>query len=159
VPCQEHPFDPAIGQVANGTRTIPMRHLPAVDVVRVRTTPRLVQNGQMSEPSRSLVVDVLYFEVCPNYTGAGALAERVSNELGIDAQVRLQQISDPEAAIRARFLGSSTIRVNGHDIEPDADRRDDYVHACRLYPGEHGLRGLPDEDWLRQALIAAQARP
>jgi hypothetical protein len=27
------------------------------------------------------------------------------------------------------------------------------------YRGEHGLRGLPDEDWLRQALIAAQARP
>ena len=60
----------------------------------------------MSEPSRSLIVDVLYFEGCPNYPGAGALAERVGNELGIDPQVRLQQVSGPEAAIRARFLGA-----------------------------------------------------
>lgn len=116
-------------------------------------------NSTNDQPPVRPVVDVLYFEGCPNYTGAAALAERVSAELGIEAQVRLQQISDPEAAIRARFLGSPTIRVNGHDIEPDADRRDGYVHACRLYQGGHGLRGLPDEDWLRQALIAAQARP
>ena len=51
------------------------------------------------------------------------------------------------------------IRVNGRDTEPDADRRDGYVHACRRYQDGHGLRGLPDGDRLRQALIAAQARP
>jgi hypothetical protein len=113
----------------------------------------------MSEPSRSLVVDVLYFEGCPNYPGAAALAERVSAELGIDTQVRLLRISGPEAAIRARFLGSPVIRVNGRDIEPDADRGDGYVPACRRYQGGHGLCGLPDGDWLCQALLAAQARP
>jgi hypothetical protein len=63
------------------------------------------------------------------------------------------------AAERLRFLGSPTIRVNAHDIEPGADRQHKYVYACRLYQGPHGLRGLPDEDWLRQALRTAARNP
>jgi hypothetical protein len=51
-----------------------------------------------------------------------------------------------------------TIRVDGHDIEPGAEHQQEYVHACRLYRVSHSLRGLPDEDWLRQALLAAEAR-
>jgi hypothetical protein len=116
-------------------------------------------NSTNHQPPVRPIVDVLYIEGCPNYTRAVALVERVSNELGIDAQVHLQQINDPEAAIRARFLGSPTIRVDGRDIEPDADRQQDYVHACRLYQSQHSLRGLPDEHWRRQALRTAEARP
>ena len=116
-------------------------------------------NSTNDQPPVRPIVDVLYIEGCPNFTRAVALVERVSNELGIDGQVDLQPISDPEAAIRARFLGSPTIRVDGRDIEPGADRQQDYVHACRLYRGRHSLRGLPEEDWLRQALLTAEARP
>jgi hypothetical protein len=128
-------------------------------------TPNLTRQGDaMDNPTNHQppvrpVVDVLYIQGCPNYTGAVALVERVSNELGIDAQVRLQQISNPEAAIRARFLGSPTIRVDGRDIQPGAERQQEYVHGCRLYRVGHSLRGLPDEHWLRQALRAAEARP
>jgi hypothetical protein len=52
-----------------------------------------------------------------------------------------------------------TIRVDGRDIEPGAERHQEYVHACRLYRVGHSLRGLPDEDWLRQALRTAEPRP
>jgi hypothetical protein len=56
------------------------------------------------------------------------------------------------------LLGSPTIRVDGRDIEPGAQWQEEYVCACRLYQVEYGLRGLPDEDWLRQALLAAEGR-
>jgi hypothetical protein len=67
-------------------------------------------------------------------------------------------IPDQRAAEQARFLGSPTIRVDGRDVEPDADRCVEYLCSCRLYQGEHSLRGLPEESWLRQALQDAQAR-
>jgi hypothetical protein len=39
-----------------------------------------------------------------------------------------------------------------------AEKCVEYLHACRLYQGEHSLRGLPEEAWLRQALQDAQVR-
>jgi hypothetical protein len=105
------------------------------------------------------LVEVLAIPGCPNRAGAIALAERVCDHLGSAAKVRVIDIPDQPAADQARFLGSPTIRVDGHDIEPDAERHQEYVHACRLYQVGHSLRGLPDEDWLRQALRTAEARP
>jgi hypothetical protein len=105
------------------------------------------------------LVEVLTFQGCPNRDAAIALVERVGTQLGSNAEVRVIEIPDQQAAEQARFLGSPTIRVDGHDIEPGADRRQEYVHACRLYRGQHSLRGLPEEAWLRQALRTAQGRP
>lgn len=104
------------------------------------------------------LVEVLTFPGCPNRDAAIALAKRVCAQLGSNAEVGVIDIPDQQAADRARFLGSPTIRVDGRDIEPGAERSEEYVHACRLYQGQHSLRGLPDEDWLRQALDAADAR-
>jgi hypothetical protein len=65
-------------------------------------------------------------------------------------------VPDPEAAERLRFLGSPTIRVDGRDIEPGADRRTEYVLACRIYRTEERIAGVPDDRWLRDALEASQ---
>lgn len=54
-----------------------------------------------------------------------------------------------------RFLGSPTVRVNGRDVEPGAEERTDYVLACRVYRGEAGFSGQPDERWVREALAEA----
>ena len=67
-------------------------------------------------------------------------------------------IPDRQAAEQARFLGSPTIRVDGRDVEPDAELCVEYICSCRLYQGQHSLRGLPEEAWVRQALQDAQAR-
>jgi hypothetical protein len=61
--------------------------------------------------------------------------------------------------LRNVALGSPTIRVNGHDIEPGAERDSEFVHGCRLYQGRHSLHGLPEKAWLRQALHNLEARP
>ena len=65
-------------------------------------------------------------------------------------------IPDQQAAEAARFLGSPTIRVDGRDVEPGADRCVEYLCRCRLYQGQHSLRPLPEEAWVRQALQDAQ---
>jgi hypothetical protein len=104
------------------------------------------------------LVEVLTVAGCPNHDAAIALVHRVCAELGSNAEIRVMDIPDQQAAEQARFLGSPTIRVDGRDVEPGADRGVEYICDCRLYQGQHSLRGLPEEAWLRQALQAAQAR-
>jgi hypothetical protein len=103
-------------------------------------------------------VEVLAFPGCPNRAGAIALVERVCAELASNAEIQVRDICDQQAADQARSLGSPTIRVDGRDVEPGAEHCVEYLHTCRLYQGEHGLRGLPEEAWVRQALQDAQVR-
>ncbi len=97
-------------------------------------------------------VDVLYFAGCPNHEPARALVEQIAAELKLQPQIRLIEVPDAEAALELRFLGSPTIRVDGRDVEPGADRRHDFAFSCRIYRGEGGLAGQPDEAWIRAAL-------
>ena len=60
---------------------------------------------------------------------------------------------DPERAERLRFLGSPTVRVSGHDVEPGADERTDYALSCRVFRTERSFSGQPDEHWIRDALV------
>ncbi len=62
------------------------------------------------------------------------------------------EIDDEGSAVRHRFLGSPTVRVDGHDIEPEAQRRDDYGLKCRLYRTPDGIRTTPPDQWLSSAL-------
>ena len=108
----------------------------------------------VSAPAR---VDVLYFGGCPTHEQARALVERVAAELGIGADVRLVHVDGVEEAERLRFLGSPTVRVDGRDVEPGADDRDDFAYSCRVYRSGDGLSGLPPEEWVRAALRSAAA--
>jgi hypothetical protein len=100
-------------------------------------------------------VEILYFEGCPNHEAARALVERAAAELRLDPELRLVEVPDLDAASRLRFLGSPTIRVEGRDVEPGAEERTDYVFGCRVYGGEQGFSGQPEERWVRQALAEA----
>jgi hypothetical protein len=104
------------------------------------------------------LIEVLTFPGCANRDAAVALAARVRDQLGSAADLHVIDIPDQPAAEQGRFLGSPTIRVDGRDIEPDTESREESVYGCRLYRVGHSLRGLPDQDWLRQALLAAEAR-
>jgi hypothetical protein len=101
---------------------------------------------------------VLTVAGCPNRDAAIALVHRVCAELGSNAEIRLIDIPDQLAAEQARFLGSPSIRVDGRDVEPDADRCVEYICSCRLYRGRHSLRGLPEEASVRRALQDAPGR-
>lgn len=99
-------------------------------------------------------VELLYFDGCPNHD---ALLPRLRELLAredISTTVDLCRIVDDDAAQRERFLGSPTVRVNGRDVEPDAERRTDYGMKCRLYQTPTGLSGQPQDEWLRAALTS-----
>jgi hypothetical protein len=100
-------------------------------------------------------VELLYFDGCPSYEAflprlRGLLAERDSG-----LEVELRRVEGEEAAIRERFLGSPTVRVNGVDIEPGAEARTDFGLKCRLYRVGGRLSPTPDEAWLEEALATS----
>jgi hypothetical protein len=99
-----------------------------------------------------MLVEILYFDGCPNHEPTRALVERVCRELAIDPDVRMVEVPDTETAVRLRFLGSPTVRVDGRDVEPGAEQRNEFMLACRVYRTESGFAGLPDERWLRDRL-------
>jgi len=103
----------------------------------------------MSAPT----VELLSFEGCPNVEVARELVERVAAGEGITLDLRLVEVT-PNDAERLRFLGSPSVRVNGHDVEPGADERTTFVFACRLYQTPLGLSGQPATEWVRAALTA-----
>jgi hypothetical protein len=109
------------------------------------------ERGARTESSGP-VVEVLYFDGCPNHVPALALVERVAGELGLEPELRLVKVADQEAAQGLRFLGSPTIRVGGRDVDPYTEKRRDYGLSCRVFRTEAGLVGQPDESWVRDAL-------
>jgi hypothetical protein len=119
----------------------------------------LFATGNQPAGPRRPQVEVLITPDCPHPDAANAQARRVCEQHGSPAEIRVVQVPQKAAAERARFLGSPSIRVNGRDIEPGAERNVELVHGCRLYQGAHSLHGLPEEDWLRQALDNPEAQP
>ena len=97
-------------------------------------------------------VEILFFEGCPNVEAARALVQRIASEEGITLQVRLVEVT-PDDAERLRFLGSPSVRVDGHDIEPGADQRTNFTFGCRVFRTAQGLSGEPASDWVRAPLI------
>jgi hypothetical protein len=107
------------------------------------------------QPRRRPVIEVLYVQDCPHYRETLALVERVRAEVGIDTELRTSLILDQAAAQQARFAGSPTLRVDGHDVEPGSEPAAAYVLGCRLYRLEHRFTSQPEERWVREALLRA----
>jgi hypothetical protein len=106
------------------------------------------------EPRPRPVIEVLYVQDCPHYQETLAMVERVRAELGIDADLRSTLVVDQAAADQARFPGSPTVRVDGHDVEPGSEPAENVV-GCRLYRLEHHFAGQPEERWIREGLLRA----
>lgn len=91
---------------------------------------------------------MLCTEGCPNAaTYLPRLRELVA-AAGEQEPVRVRVVTDPDDAQRERFLGSPTIRIDGRDVDPAAERRRDFGLSCRLYTGPDGLRGTPPDGWV-----------
>jgi hypothetical protein len=99
-------------------------------------------------------VEILYFDGCPNYKHARDLVEKTASDLGVEPEIELVEVTDADAAVELRFLGSPSVRVDGRDVEPGADQRGDFAFSCRLYRTERGIVEEPDPLWIRAALTA-----
>ncbi len=120
---------------------------------------KVIEEAPISQDRKAPLVEILFFDGCPNHESARALVERVSAELGLEPEIRLVNVRDDEAARRLQFLGSPTIRVDGRDVDPHTEEREDYALSCRVYRTERGFAGQPAESWVRTALRGGAADP
>jgi hypothetical protein len=58
----------------------------------------------------------------------------------------------PTLKPKRNISSAPTVRINGVDVEPDADTRHAYGLMCRVYPTDDGLRGTPPDAWITAAL-------
>jgi hypothetical protein len=100
--------------------------------------------------------EVLYFDGCPTYEAAAKTMSAVLAEEGLETEVKLVAVNSDEEAGRLRFPGSPTIRVEGEDLFPVAER-EDWRLGCRVYATPQGLRGSPTAEMLREALMKGGA--
>jgi len=99
-------------------------------------------------------IEVLVFEGCPSADPAVQLARDVAEDAGIDSEIEIVRINDLEAAQTHRFLGSPSVRIDGADVEPGAERRPP-SYGCRIYQGDRGPSGVPDREWVVAAFHRA----
>jgi hypothetical protein len=78
-------------------------------------------------------IEVLYFDGCPNHEAFVTHLEQLLRTAEPPAEIVLRRVPDDDAARRARFLGSPTVRIDGRDVEPGAVERLDFGLKCRLY--------------------------
>jgi hypothetical protein len=101
-------------------------------------------------------VELLYFVGCPSYAELlPRLRELVAAE-GMDDWVELRRVETDQDAERERFLGSPTVRIDGEDVDPSANRREHFGIECRLYRTDDGLMRTPPEEWIRTAIERAR---
>ncbi len=97
-------------------------------------------------------IELLYFDGCPAYQTALKHLEEVIKEKGLDVGVEMIKIEGDEQALKERFLGSPTIRINGVDIEPGAQEVNKFSISCRLYFKDGEVKGWPSKKLIRQAI-------
>lgn len=99
------------------------------------------------------MIEVLYFDGCPNHEG---LEEHLRSLLAAAGKEEMpivsRRIESDDQAEAERFLGSPTVRINRVDVDPSADDRHDYGLMCRVYATEEGLRGTPPDAWILATL-------
>lgn len=98
-----------------------------------------------------LRIELLYFEGCPSWeNGLENLKIALKSEDISDADIHPVLISDEVDAMKEKFLGSPSFRVNGQDLWPE--ERKSYFLGCRVYLTEGGMKGFPTVDMLRKKL-------
>ena len=100
-------------------------------------------------------IELLYFEGCPSYQTALKYLEEIIKEQKLGVHVEMMKIESDEEALKNRFLGSPSVRVDGLDIEPGAQEREGFSMCCRLYFEADKRTGWPSKELIRRALEEA----
>lgn len=100
-------------------------------------------------------IELLAWSGCPSHPVAERQLRGILADLGLtDVQVTRTWIEDDETAVRRRFAGSPTFRVDDEDLIP-VDANDAYGLTCRVYVLADGRYSpTPDLEELRRAVAA-----
>ena len=100
-------------------------------------------------------VELLWWEGCPSTDEALRMLREEMAAVGLDPEgVDVREVSTDSDAQREQFVGSPTIRVDGHDVQPVPD--EPIGLSCRVYRTSDGrISPLPDAAEVRQTLTDA----
>jgi hypothetical protein len=95
--------------------------------------------------------ELLYFDDCPSWQDGLENLKAALIEEGInDADIQLVLIDNEVDALKEKFLGSPSFRVNGQDLWPE--ERKTYHLGCRVYASEKGHKGFPSIEMVREKI-------
>jgi hypothetical protein len=101
-------------------------------------------------------VELLLVPDCPHAEAAHAAVRAALDEVGLAGlTLEVTVIDSDETARRRGFTGSPTFLIDGAD--PFAEPGRPPALACRVYPTDDGLAGIPPQPALVRALRAAIA--
>lgn len=79
-------------------------------------------------------IELLYTEACHAWKEALVQLKQVLEEAGLKTHIETILINTPQKAKKHKFFGSPTIRINGKDLEKEAEMVTKYgMSACRPY--------------------------
>ena len=76
---------------------------------------------------------------------------------GVAADIHEVLVRDEGMARELNFVGSPTIRVNGHDVAGETELTKNFALNCRLYLGSQQV-GLPPAEMVHRAVVEARKR-
>ncbi len=100
-------------------------------------------------------IELLYFKGCPSWRQAEDNLKAALTELRLSGSIERVRVESKEEAVRRRFPGSPTIRIDGKDIEAGADEGNAFSLACRIYLEGDKFRGWPSVRRIREVLQKA----
>ncbi len=96
-------------------------------------------------------IEILHIDDCPNWIEAGHRVTAALAALGRSGdEVTFRRLSSSAEAADVEFAGSPTILLNGSDGFPHSGRTVNL--ACRVYPTDAGLAGVPTVAQLIEAI-------
>ena len=98
-------------------------------------------------------IELLYVASCPNHVVALERLRATLSAENLQTPVNEVLVSDAAMAQSLKFPGSPTIRINGHDVEPNSGQTTSFGLMCRLYSDGSGV---PSQQSLRAAIEKAR---
>lgn len=104
-------------------------------------------------------IEVLVSKGCPNVEATLAQVRTAIAATNATSDVKVVDVENDEAAVRLRFLGSPTVRIDGIDVDASARGRHDYGLQCRVYSVDGRLVGAPPAKWIESSLRGEALHP
>lgn len=103
-------------------------------------------------------VELLWWAGCPSWEQAIELVREEMAAAGLHPErLEVREVPSDAGAERERFVGSPTIRVNGHDVQDPGEEPTGLT--CRVYRLRDGrVSPLPDRADVRDALRSPPPR-
>src|SRR5262245_41252269 len=102
-------------------------------------------------------VELFYSPDCPNHVPAAQMVREVLAEFGLCQDIMEIEVAEHATAVGG-FQGSPTIRIDGKDVEPGTAESRQFGLSCRIYFVSGRRQGVPDREWIRDAVRTAAFR-